>query len=119
MLGFLSVVLYIIFVLVAMLLILVILMQEGKGGGFGQAFGGAGAETFGVRAGGVNKFTGLLFAVFIASAIGIHWLESSQTFEDSVLTFPEQQPEAPDPGMVPTPVEPVPLAPEAPAEPEQ
>ena len=54
--------LYIIFFIAATLLILVILLQEGKGGGLSEAFGGAGAETFGVRAGGINKFTFTLFA---------------------------------------------------------
>ena len=39
------------------LLITIILLQEGKGGGLGGAFGGAGAETFGVQSGGVNRFT--------------------------------------------------------------
>ena len=64
--------LYIIFFIAAALLILVILLQEGKGGGLSEAFGGAGAETFGVRSGGINKFTFALFAVFIASAMLLH-----------------------------------------------
>ena len=65
--------LYIIFFIAAALLILVILLQEGKGGGLSEAFGGAGAETFGVRAGGINKFTFTLFAVFVLSAMFLHW----------------------------------------------
>ena len=70
--------LYVIFFIAAALLILVILLQEGKGGGLSEAFGGAGAETFGVRAGGINKFTFALFAVFIASAMALH-LTTSET----------------------------------------
>ncbi|MDP6850034.1 MAG: preprotein translocase subunit SecG [Planctomycetota bacterium] len=38
--------LYTLFFLSALLLILVILLQEPKGGGLSEAFGGAGAETF-------------------------------------------------------------------------
>jgi len=61
------------FFLTALLLILVILLQEGKGGGLTDAFGGAGAATFGVRSGGINRFTFGLFAVFVLSAMALHW----------------------------------------------
>ena len=61
--------LYTLFFASALLLILVILLQEGKGGGLSDAFGGAGAETFGVRAGGINRFTFGLFFVFLLSAL--------------------------------------------------
>lgn len=54
------------------LLSVIILLQESKGGGLAEAFGGAGAETFGVKSGGINKFTFSLAAVFLASAIVIH-----------------------------------------------
>ncbi len=57
------------FVLSALLLMLVILLQEGKGGGLAGAFGGAGAETFGVKAGTVNKFTAYLGASFLGLAL--------------------------------------------------
>ena len=56
----------------AFILIVVILLQESKGGGLGDAFGGVGAETFGVRPGGINKFTFAIAAVFILSAVFIH-----------------------------------------------
>lgn len=75
---------YIVFFATALLLILVILLQEGKGGGLSDAFGGAGAETFGVRAGGINKFTFGLFAVFVLSAMALHWA-SSDPLADSVM----------------------------------
>ncbi|MBC8369346.1 MAG: preprotein translocase subunit SecG [Planctomycetes bacterium] len=70
--------LYTLFFVSALLLILVILVQEGKGGGLGGALGGAGSETFGVRAGGVNKVTFIIFLVFVLSAMSLHW-----TSEDS------------------------------------
>lgn len=67
-------ILYVVFVIVSVLLILIVLVQEGKGGGLTDAFGGAGVETFGVRPGGINKFTFALFAVFVMCALGIHWM---------------------------------------------
>jgi preprotein translocase subunit SecG len=57
------------FVLCALLLVLVILIQEGKGGGIAGAFGGAAAETFGVKAGAVNRFTAILATIFMTLAL--------------------------------------------------
>ena len=59
----------VLFIISAILVILVILAQEGKGGGLAGAFGGAGAETFGVKAGTVNKFTAWLAAAFLGLAL--------------------------------------------------
>jgi protein translocase SecG subunit len=60
---------WVLFFLSAVLLTVVILLQESKGGGLAEAFGGVGAETFGVKAGGINRFTFLLAAIFCGSAI--------------------------------------------------
>ena len=62
-------ILYTLFFLSAIFLVLIILLQEGKGGGIADAFGGAGAQTFGVRAGGVNKVTMALFGIFLLCAV--------------------------------------------------
>jgi preprotein translocase subunit SecG len=64
--------LYLLFFLAAVLLVFIILLQEGKGGGIADAFGGAGAQTFGVRAGGVNRVTMVLFAIFLLSALALN-----------------------------------------------
>lgn len=69
MLEVLRVLLYILFTFSSLVLIVVILLQEGKGGGLAAAFGGAGGDTFGVGAGGINKFTSVLATVFILCAI--------------------------------------------------
>ena len=61
--------LYILFFLASILLIVIILLQEGKGGGFAAAFGGMGTEAFGVKAGGINKLTGILAGVFVLTAL--------------------------------------------------
>ena len=63
---------WILFFLSALVMIVIILLQEGKGGGLADAFGGMGAETFGVKSGGINRFTFTIAGVFIASAIVIH-----------------------------------------------
>lgn len=57
------------FFLVAFLMTVIILLQEGKGGGLAGAFGGAGAETFGVKAGTVNKLTAWFATGFLGLAL--------------------------------------------------
>jgi preprotein translocase subunit SecG len=69
---FLTILLWVIFFLSAVALGGLVLLQESKGGGLAEAFGGIGAETFGVKTGGINKVTFTLAAIFIASAILIH-----------------------------------------------
>lgn len=62
-------ILWILLIVSVVLLIAVILLQEGKGGGLAEAFGGAGAETFGVKAAGINKFTSIVGGAFLAICI--------------------------------------------------
>ncbi len=68
---------WILFFLAACLLMFIILLQEPKGGGLAEAFGGMGAETFGVKSAGVNRFTLIVATVFILAAVMIHVLGSS------------------------------------------
>jgi preprotein translocase subunit SecG len=68
----LNIISWVLFFLSSVLLIVVILLQEGKGGGLAEAFGGVGAETFGVKTGGINKVTMTLALVFCASALVIN-----------------------------------------------
>ena len=67
--SFIKGVLMFIFILSALVLVLIILLQEPKGGGLSSAFGGAGAETFGVQTGGINRFTAYVATTFIVTAI--------------------------------------------------
>ena len=60
------------FFLSSILLIVLILLQESKGGGLAEAFGGTGAETFGVKSGGINRLTFGLAALFLGSALLLH-----------------------------------------------
>jgi preprotein translocase subunit SecG len=82
--------LYIVFVFSSIVLVVVILLQEGKGGGFGDALGVAGQQTFGVKASGIHKFTGTVALVFFFCAVLITVLnrqhaETSSIGNDSSL----------------------------------
>lgn len=77
--ALLSTLLTILFAGSALLLIVVVLIQEGRGGGLGGAFGGAGTQTFGVGARGITKFTAVVGIVFIVSAVGITLVEKGRT----------------------------------------
>ncbi len=70
------------FIISAFLVILIVLAQEGKGGGLAGAFGGAGTETFGVKAGTVNTATAWVGAAFLGLALlyaGLSNAESAPT----------------------------------------
>ena len=60
------------FFLSSFLLVVIVLLQESKGGGLAEAFGGVGAETFGVKTGGINRVTFAIAGTFIVSALVIH-----------------------------------------------
>jgi preprotein translocase subunit SecG len=74
-----STLLTLLFVLSALLLIVVVLIQEGKGGGLGDAFGGAGQQTFGVGAKGITRFTSYVAVAFVVLAIAITILQKQES----------------------------------------
>ena len=93
--------LYILFVLAALVLIVVILLQEGKGGGFGQALGEHGQQTFGVGARGIHKFTAYVALAVLGSALWLHILNrdvGSQSVLQIVPADPTAAAEAPPEG---------------------
>lgn len=67
-------ILWVLFLASAVLLSIIVLLQESKGGGLAEAFGGVGAETFGVKTRGINKFTFTVAGVFVGSALLLHVL---------------------------------------------
>ena len=69
--------LWVLFTLGCIVISGIILLQEGKGGGLGEAFGGAGAQTFGVKAQGIAKVTGYIAGGLVLVAIMIAVIESS------------------------------------------
>ncbi|MBK9385206.1 MAG: preprotein translocase subunit SecG [Planctomycetes bacterium] len=88
---------YLVIIGSALLLIAVILLQEGKGGGFGDAFGGMGTETFGARVGGVNKFTASIAAFFLAAILGVHLMNRPVAPAEPELETAQVQPVTPTP----------------------
>ena len=59
------------FLVICILLIVVVLLQKGRGGGLGAAFGGMGSSAFGTRVGDVFTWvTIVLTALFLLLAIG-------------------------------------------------
>jgi len=86
--AILTTLLYLLFCFSAFVLIVVILLQEGKGGGFGQALGEHGQQTFGVGAKGINTFTGVTAGVFLASAIVLHMMNRAALGESAVDSVP-------------------------------
>jgi preprotein translocase subunit SecG len=92
MIAVVQVILWILLIVSIFLLIGVILLQEGKGGGLAEAFGGVGAETFGVKAAGINKFTSIVGAIFLALCISLTLFKPA----------PSNAPALKDPGSFPS-----------------
>ncbi|AKT37506.1 preprotein translocase subunit SecG [Chondromyces crocatus] len=71
--------LHIVHVFVCLFLILVVLLQQGKGGGMGSAFGGASAQVFGGRGAGnfLTRLTAICAAVFMATSMSLAYLSSA------------------------------------------
>lgn len=58
------------FIVICILLVIVVLLQKGRGGGLGAAFGGAGSSAFGTRTGDVFTWvTIVLTALFLLLAV--------------------------------------------------
>jgi preprotein translocase subunit SecG len=61
--------LWLVFLASSLFMVVIVLLQESKGGGLAEAFGGVGAETFGVKTRGINKVTFTVAGVWFASAL--------------------------------------------------
>lgn len=82
-------------VVICFFLILVVLLQPGRGGGLGSAFGGAGQQVFGGRGAGtfMTKLTWVSAALFIVTSVSLAFLASSG--DRSLMERSEQAGEAP------------------------
>ena len=89
---FIQAILWMIFIGSAILLAVIILLQEAKGGGLAEAFGGMGAQTFGVKASGINRFTAYVAVAFLLSAvlIGIVRKGCETSFTPAVQESPSE-----------------------------
>src|SRR5690348_10588510 len=76
----LSTFLYIIHVFACAVLMFVVLLQQGKGGGMGAAFGGGGAaQVFGGRGAGniLTRATAVCAGIFMVTSVSLAYLSSS------------------------------------------
>lgn len=69
----------IIHIFVCVVLMLVVLLQQGKGGGMGAAFGGSTAQVFGGRGAGniLTRATAICAAIFMLTSVSLAYLSSS------------------------------------------
>jgi preprotein translocase subunit SecG len=73
--GFWEILLCVLFLVICFLLIIIVLLQKGKGGGLGAAFGGAGSSAFGTRTGDVFTWvTIVLTGLFLLLAVSTNLL---------------------------------------------
>ncbi len=73
--GFLGVVLMIVFVLSSLFLVLIVMLQDEGGEGLGGIFGGGASNQVGNRSGNIlTRITSVLAAVFLLSSFGLAWL---------------------------------------------
>ena len=119
----LTVFLYVLIVLAAVLLIGLILIQPAKSGGMGAAFGGIGESVFGGKAGShLTKATVWLTAIFFIIALalaalighGVRLSTSGETAVDSLLEADAKAPAKAAPAKAPVKAAPA-KAPVAPA----
>lgn len=81
----------VLFVIVSILLIIVVLLQKGRGGGLGGAFGGIGSTAFGTRVGDVLTWvTIVLTGLFLLLAVGTTLLFRETRKVDPVVLTPAQ-----------------------------
>ena len=89
--SFWAILIGVLFLVVCLFLIVVVLLQKGKGGGLGAAFGGMGSSAFGTRTGDVFTWvTIVLTGLFLLLATG-----ASLVFHptEGVVALPTFQPE--------------------------
>ena len=83
----------VVYVLVCSFLIMVVLLQQGRGGGMGSAFGGATAQVFGGRGAGnfLTRLTGICAAIFMLTSVGLAYLSSAGDRELKEFQKKQQQ----------------------------
>ncbi|HUZ17975.1 MAG TPA: preprotein translocase subunit SecG [Spirochaetia bacterium] len=90
--GFLGVVLIVVFIITSVLLIGVVLIQDEQGEGLGGIFGGGSSTPFGSRSGNVlTRFTSILGAIFLFCSFGMAWVNRSQQQGNVVAAAQRQE----------------------------
>lgn len=75
---FVSVIVHVIHVFVCFVLMFVVLLQQGKGGGMGSAFGGASAQVFGGSGAGnlLTRATAICAGIFMLTSVSLAHMSS-------------------------------------------
>ncbi|MGL1894233.1 MAG: preprotein translocase subunit SecG [Spirochaetaceae bacterium] len=80
---FVSTLLLVLFVIVAVLLVALVLLQDDQGEGLGGMFGGSSSSPFGAKSGNVlSKTTTILGVLFFVTSFGLAWVSRSQSDDD-------------------------------------
>lgn len=116
----------IVHVVACIFLILVVLLQQGRGGGLGSAFGGGsgGQQVFGGRGAGnlLTRLTAAFAIVFMGTSVTLAYLASAGDIKlkakPSTTTAPTQQLPAATAPTLPGPTPPVGTTPIAPSPPQ-
>jgi preprotein translocase subunit SecG len=74
-----TIVLTIVHVIVCAMLMGVVLLQQGRGGGMGAAFGGAGTQVFGGSGAGniLTRATAVTATIFMLNSVALAWMSST------------------------------------------
>jgi preprotein translocase subunit SecG len=83
----------IVHIAVCAFLMLVVLLQQGKGGGMGAAFGGSATQVFGGRGAGniLTRATAICAAVFMLTSVSLAYVSSSGDRELKAKMVEEQR----------------------------
>ena len=100
-----QVILEVVHVIACLLLMLVVLLQQGRGGGMGVAFGGATAQVFGGRGAGnlLTRTTGICAVIFMGTSVSLAYLSTSNDPELAARIREEEQAKKDKPVKVKTP----------------
>src|SRR5271170_3179730 len=80
-------------IFVCLFLMLVVLLQQGKGGGMGAAFGGSATQVFGGRGAGniLTRATAICAAIFMLTSVSLAYVSSSGDRELKAKMVEEQR----------------------------
>ena len=83
----------IVHLIVCAMLMGVVLLQQGRGGGMGAAFGGAGSQVFGGGGAGnlLTRATAVAATIFMLTSVGLAWLSSTGDRAMKARIVQEQQ----------------------------
>jgi preprotein translocase subunit SecG len=102
----------IIHVSVCVFLMLVVLLQQGKGGGMGAAFGGSAQQVFGGRGAGniLTRATAVCAAIFMLTSVSLAYVSSSGDRDLKARIIEEQRKGQGNEGTKVKPTKPAPSA---------